>query len=203
LKVYPFAKARLPTHLGDVDVSVFRNDLDEEEAVVVSRGIKAGDEPIFVRIHCACFTSEVLGSLKCDCKRQLDLAFCRIAAKGQGLMIYLRQEGRGIGLGNKIRAYALQNQGADTIEANHLIGFPRDLRDFKVAALILKELGILKIQLNTNNPDKIEAMTSNGIDIVEIIPSLAEVNEHNRNYLETKLQKLGHESLRAILRNDA
>jgi GTP cyclohydrolase II len=135
----------------------------------------------------------VLGSLKCDCRDQLNLALAEIQKRGSGAIIYLRQEGRGIGLGNKIRAYHLQNLGADTIEANHQLGFDTDLRSFEAAALILKQRGIKEVILNTNNPDKIQALTDLGIVIRERVPSLAAVNKFNEDYLKTKMKKLGHQ----------
>ncbi|MCX6129481.1 MAG: GTP cyclohydrolase II RibA, partial [Proteobacteria bacterium] len=147
----------------------------------------------FVRIHSECFTGEVLGSLKCDCSDQLNLALAEIQRRGAGAVIYLRQEGRGIGLGNKIRAYELQNQGADTIEANHQLGFDTDLRSFEAAALILKQRGIQEVILNTNNPDKLNALITHGIKILERVPSLANVNKFNEDYLKTKMDKMGHQ----------
>ena len=138
------------------------------------------------------FTGEVLSSLKCDCKAQLALALDLIQKRGSGAVVYLRQEGRGIGLGNKIKAYALQNKGHDTIEANHILGFETDLRDFEEAAVILKDRNISKLILNTNNPDKISSLKDFGIEVESVEPSFTEVNEHNEKYLETKMNELGH-----------
>ena len=192
-----YSEARLPTDKGDFDVQVFRRGSDATEAVVISKGLKGAGlickDNIFLRVHSECFTGEVLGSLKCDCKGQLEIALNQINMEGQGLVIYLRQEGRGIGLGNKIKAYHLQNeQGMDTIEANHALGFDEDLRDFSYAAKILSYLGITKVRLNTNNPDKINCLREYGLCVSQVVPSLAQVNPHNSEYLKTKYQKMGH-----------
>lgn len=194
-----YASSLLPTAYGDFTVSVYRNARGEENAVVIAAGVAPTDEPVFVRIHSECFTGEVLGSLRCDCKPQLEYALGHITERGRGLVVYLRQEGRGIGLGNKIRAYALQDQGADTVEANHLLGLPNDLRDFREAAAIIHGLGLRRLLLNTNNPEKIKAMEEAGLEISEVIPSLSPVNPHNRRYLETKVEKMHHTGLRALL----
>jgi len=188
-----YARCELPTIYGSFDVRVFRHDGEPGESVVISMGQDfRADEVVFTRVHSECFTGEVLGSLKCDCQGQLDLALRRIAEQSRGVVVYLRQEGRGIGLGNKIRAYAEQAKGADTVEANHILGFPADLRDFGIAAPILGQLGIRRIALNTNNPQKIDALRDCGVEIVEVVPSLTEPNDHNRDYLRTKALQLGH-----------
>jgi 3,4-dihydroxy 2-butanone 4-phosphate synthase/GTP cyclohydrolase II len=188
-----YARCELPTIYGCFDVRVFRHDGEPGESVVISMGRDfRAEETVFTRVHSECFTGEVLGSLKCDCQGQLDLALRRIAQDSRGVVIYLRQEGRGIGLGNKIRAYAEQAKGADTVEANHILGFPADLRDFGIAAPILERLGIRRIALNTNNPQKIDALRERGLEIVEVVPSLTEPNDHNREYLRTKALQLGH-----------
>jgi len=170
---------------------------DGLEVIALSMGDLAHEDPLFVRIHSQCFTSEIFGSLRCDCRLQLDLAQQHIAELGRGLLIYLQQEGRGIGLANKIRAYALQDEGADTIEANHRLGFAEDLRDFSAAGTLLKALGVKSIHLHTNNPQKAEAVTAAGVEVARLVPSLAPVNEHNAQYLYTKAHQMGHESLRA------
>jgi GTP cyclohydrolase II len=188
-----YATSRLPTMYGDFEVSVYRYGPDEEEAMAVTLGPFLPGDPVFVRIHSECLTGEVLGSLKCDCREQIELALKRIQELGQGILLYLRQEGRGIGLGNKIRAYALQDAGADTIQANHQLGFATDLREFDVAASMLKDMGVSEIQLHTNNPNKIQAMEEHGISIVSRVPAFGAVNPHNRRYLETKHRSLGHE----------
>ena len=186
-----FSESELPTSYGSFLVSVYRDRASGEESILISKDLKP-DQSIFVRIHSECFTGEVLGSLKCDCKDQLSLALEQIQEQGSGAIIYLRQEGRGIGLGNKIKAYHLQNQGVDTVEANHLLGFATDLRSFEAAALILKDRGISKVILNTNNPEKIESLKQAGIEVVERVPSLASINDHNSSYLRTKMKLLGH-----------
>lgn len=187
-----YAEATVPTIFGDFLLSVYRDQNEREDAILISKGLISGSEP-FVRVHSECFTGEVLGSLKCDCRDQLSLALAEIQKRGVGAVIYLRQEGRGIGLGNKIKAYHLQNLGANTIEANHQLGFDTDLRSFHAAALILKERGIEAIRINTNNPDKIREMEEHGITIRERVPSLAALNQHNEDYLKTKMLFLGHE----------
>ncbi|MFT5468478.1 MAG: GTP cyclohydrolase II [Verrucomicrobiales bacterium] len=195
MKVDEYARCKLPTRYGEFDVRVYREG-DRDEALTFAIGDDfTADENVFVRVHSECFTGEVLGSLKCDCQKQLDLAMERIAKEGRGLVVYLRQEGRGIGLGNKIRAYAEQAKGADTVEANHILGFPTDLRDFGNAADILKSLGIHRIDLNTNNPRKIEAMEEAGLIVNSIAPSLTAPTDHNKDYLETKARVLGHLNL--------
>ncbi len=195
----PFAGCRLPTQAGDFQVHVWHPE-DGSEVIVVQLGDLHGEPPPFVRVHSECFTGEVLGSLKCDCRAQLDAALATIAARSRGAIVYLRQEGRGIGLSNKIRAYAEQELGADTILANHRIGFPTDLRDFGVAARILLASGARRIEVNTNNPDKIAALTAHGIEITGVVPALTPPNAHNIDYLRTKLHELGHAGLEAALR---
>ncbi|ACY13183.1 GTP cyclohydrolase II [Haliangium ochraceum DSM 14365] len=188
-----YATSKLPTIHGQFEVTVYRYGPDSEEALAVTLGSFAPDEPTFVRVHSECYTGEVLGSLKCDCREQLELALTRIQELGRGVLVYLRQEGRGIGLGNKIRAYALQDQGADTVQANHQLGFATDLREFDVAAEILKDLGVARIHLHTNNPEKIQAMEDHGIELVSREPAHGVINPHNRRYLETKHHTLGHD----------
>jgi GTP cyclohydrolase II len=188
-----YATSKLPTMHGDFEVTVYRYGPDDEEALAVTLGAFPPDGPVFVRIHSECLTGEVLGSLKCDCREQIELALKRIQELGHGVLLYLRQEGRGIGLGNKIRAYALQDAGADTIQANHQLGFATDLREFDVAAAMLMDLGVREIRLHTNNPNKIQAMEEHGIAIVSRVPAFGAVNPHNRRYLETKHRALGHE----------
>ena len=191
LKVELYAEAEIPTEFGNFLVSVYHNNKNDDETLLVSLNLDSDETP-FVRIHSECFTGEVLSSLKCDCKAQLALALDLIQKRGSGAVVYLRQEGRGIGLGNKIKAYALQNKGHDTIEANHILGFETDLRDFEEAAVILKDRNISKLILNTNNPDKISSLKDFGIEVVSVEPSITEVNEHNEKYFETKMNELGH-----------
>jgi GTP cyclohydrolase II len=166
---------------------------DGEQAYAVTMGDLTGPEPAFVRVHSECLTGEVFGSLKCDCRDQLQQAMEMIALRQRGALVYLRQEGRGIGLGNKIRAYALQARGADTIEANHELGFPTDMREFHLAADILLYLGASRVILHTNNPDKVEALERAGISVEARASAFGAVNQHNLNYLETKHRELGHD----------
>jgi GTP cyclohydrolase II len=166
---------------------------DGEQAYALTMGDLSGPEPAFVRVHSECLTGEVFGSFKCDCRDQLEQAMRLIAERERGALVYLRQEGRGIGLGNKIRAYALQARGADTIEANHELGFPTDLREFHLAADILLHLGAFRVILHTNNPDKVEALERAGIAVESRASAFGAVNQHNRNYLETKHRELGHD----------
>ncbi len=192
LQLRLYAEAMLPTVFGDFLLSVYRDQNDEEGALLISKDLEQGDSP-FIRVHSECYTGEVLGSLKCDCRDQLNLALQEIQKRGCGAVVYLRQEGRGIGLGNKVRAYHLQNQGANTIEANHQLGFASDLRSFEAAGIILQARGVHKIVLNTNNPDKIKGLQDAGIAIVERIPSLPPLNPHNEDYLRTKMLEMGHD----------
>ena len=192
LTLTQYAEVQLPTDFGLFLVTVYRDQADQESAVLISLDLKPGEVP-FIRLHSECFTGEVLGSLKCDCRDQLNFSLAEIQRRGTGAVIYLRQEGRGIGLGNKIRAYELQNRGADTIEANHKLGFETDLRSFEAAAVILKARGIHEVILNTNNPEKVHALIEFGIKIKERVPSLTKLNRFNEDYLKTKMQKMGHE----------
>lgn len=198
-----YAEAPLPTRYGLCRVRVYRFGAKApdgepagdraEEALAVWRGDLTTSEAVFARIHSECMTGEVLGSLKCDCRDQLEGALEAIHERGRGVLVYLRQEGRGIGLGNKIRAYALQNLGADTIEANHKLGFPTDLREFDVAAAILKDMGISRVELYTNNPAKLAAVRAHGIEVASRVPAHGALNPHNKRYLETKHRALGHD----------
>tara|TARA_R110002096_G_scaffold316010_10_gene510365 strand:+ start:19323 stop:19937 length:615 start_codon:yes stop_codon:yes gene_type:complete len=202
MQIQEYSNCQLPTHRGTFDVRVFRNDQDESESLAISMGEDfSEEEAVFVRIHSECFTGEVLGSLKCDCQQQLDLALQRIGETKRGIVVYLRQEGRGIGLGNKIRAYAEQAKGANTVEANHILGFPADLRDFSLAALILREFGVHRINLNTNNPRKVDSMKRYGLEVNEVVPSLTPPNEFNEAYLATKAEELGHLNLKNRFQN--
>jgi len=185
-----YAETRLPTTNGDFTVHVFRHGEIEHLAIVA--GHVNGAERLPVRVHSECLTGEVLGSLKCDCKAQLDGALDRIKEYGRGVVVYLRQEGRGIGLGNKIKAYRLQEDGADTVDANRLLGFDDDLRDYTVAADILGYFGVISVSLMTNNPLKIQGLEDAGIVVTGREPHVAGVNAVNLGYLETKRDRMGH-----------
>lgn len=187
-----YAKTQLPTEFGIFDMYVFREFPSNKEDVVVSCGNIFNRENLLVRIHSECFTGEVLHSLKCDCKGQLALALKMIQDEGEGLLIYLRQEGRGIGLGNKIKAYALQEEGIDTVDANIRLGFPIDSRSYKVAAQILKYFRINSVRLITNNPQKIRALEEEDIRVLQRIPCIVKPNQYSSYYLETKKKKMGH-----------
>ena len=171
---------------------VFRPENGSEEHYAMQIGRPSRSEPVLVRLHSACFTGDVLGSLKCDCGPQLRGALQQMGDQGAGLLLYLNQEGRGIGLANKMRAYGLQDQGFDTVEANHRLGFEDDERDFRLGASILKEMGFSRIKLLTNNPAKITMMERNGIQVVERVPLIAQSTDENRAYLATKAAKSGH-----------
>lgn len=186
-----YARTRLPTAHGAFDVRVYV-DADGREHLAISVGSLRGASGLPLRIHSECLTSEVLGSLKCDCKQQLDAAMSYLQAAGRGLVLYLRQEGRGIGLGNKIRAYALQERGHDTVDANALLGFPNDARTYEAAAMMLRNLGVSSVQLMTNNPSKIEALECLGVSVEGRIPLIVPAGEHSVSYLETKRRRMGH-----------
>ncbi|MGH1366305.1 MAG: GTP cyclohydrolase II [Calditrichia bacterium] len=190
--VWIYAQTKLPTTHGAFDVYVFRNTLDHKEHLAIVKGDISNGENVPVRVHSECLTSEVLGSLKCDCREQLEAGLNYINHSDCGIVLYMRQEGRGIGLGNKIRAYALQEEGYDTVEANHLLGFPDDLRRYDVAAEMLKTLGVNSVQLLTNNVNKIRGLEEFGIDVSKRIPLQIEPNDINRGYLQTKAKKSGH-----------
>lgn len=163
-----------------------------EEAVVLIMGDVPGGGPPLLRIHSQCLTGDVFHSLRCDCRAQLEIAFREIAAAGRGLIIYEQQEGRGIGLMNKLRAYELQDHGADTVEANEQLGFESDLRNYALPGAILRELGIRSVRLLSNNPDKVRALEEAGIEVAERVPCIAAAHESRRDYLETKREKMGH-----------
>src|SRR2546423_8848348 len=187
-----YSEAPLPTRHGPLRAMVFREKGTGKEHVVAVKGDLRGQEGVPVRVHSECLTGEILRSLKCDCREQLEHALDLIGRSERGALIYLRQEGRGIGLGNKIRAYALQARGADTYEANRALGFGDDLRHYDVAAQMLKHLQVRSIDLITNNPAKIAALESEGVAVRRRIPSLAKTNPHNIGYLKTKRERTGH-----------
>lgn len=184
------AESRLPTPFAEFRLQVFRT-ADQKEHVIISLGELEGDPPL-VRVHSECLTGDALFSLRCDCGFQLQAALSSIAEAGRGAVLYLRQEGRGIGLGNKIRAYALQDLGRDTVEANHQLGFPADAREYGLAVDLLRVLNLGRIRLMTNNPRKIDALVADGIEVVERVPVQSGLNPHNEAYLRAKADKLGH-----------
>ena len=185
------AEARLPTPFAEFRIQVF-SAADGKEHVVVGLGdLAAADAPL-VRVHSECLTGDALFSLRCDCGFQLNAALAAISAAGCGAVLYLRQEGRGIGLGNKIRAYALQDTGSDTVEANHQLGFPADAREYHLAVELLHVLGLKRIRLMTNNPRKLDALQKDGIEVVERVSVESGRNPHNEAYLRAKADKLGH-----------
>ncbi len=186
------ADARLPTAHGDFRIRVFHenNGLDH---VALTLGDMEGPDPVLVRVHSECLTGDAFGSLRCDCGPQLDSALHQISERGWGALIYLRQEGRGIGLHAKIQAYHLQDKGADTLDANLKLGLPADARNYEIAAEILRSIGVSKISLLSNNPDKVEQLKSHGINVDERVPLLVGIGDDNREYLKTKLERMGHE----------
>ncbi len=190
--VKPVAKTVLHTEFGAFDMKVYRSSVGNEEHVVLSMGDLKADEPALVRVHSECMTGEVFHSLKCDCKEQLDFAMKKIADEGRGAILYMRQEGRGIGLTNKVKAYELQNKGLDTVEANQKLGFAPDLRDYGIGAQILADLGLKKINLMTNNPKKVVGLEGYGIEIVDRVPIEIKPSESNKFYLKTKKKRMGH-----------
>jgi 3,4-dihydroxy 2-butanone 4-phosphate synthase/GTP cyclohydrolase II len=186
-------RVSLPTDSGDFEFIPFRQTSNGIEHAALIKGKWTKDEPVLVRVHSSCFTGDIFGSMRCDCGQQLHKAMSMVEAEGQGAVIYLSQEGRGIGLLNKIKAYKLQDEGMDTVQANIKLGFGEDERDYGVGASIMRELGLGKIRLISNNPVKRAGLEGYGIKIVETIPLVIESNPHNRFYLETKANKMGHD----------
>ena len=188
------AAADLPTRFGEFRVLVFSNEHDDRENVAIVRGDVWGADDVPVRLHSECLTGDAFGSLRCDCREQLELGLAYVGAQPRGIVLYLRQEGRGIGLTNKIRAYALQQgHGLDTVDANLALGFRDDERDYGVAASILRNLGVRSVRLLTNNPDKLRQLVAHGINVVELVPHVIPPGLHNRAYLETKARRSGHQ----------
>jgi len=190
--VHRVAEVRLPTKYGEFHAVAYRSAVDANEHVALVKGDVSNGAPVLVRVHSECLTGDVFGSCRCDCGEQIALAMEQINIEGRGVLLYMRQEGRGIGFHNKLRAYELQDQGMDTVEANIALGFPADLRDYGVGAQILVDLGLHKIRLLTNNPRKVVGLESYGIEIVETVPVVVTANPHNARYLKTKQAKLGH-----------
>ena len=184
--------SKLPTRWGTFDIHGFEDPFKGKEHIAITMGDCVADKPLLIRIHSECLTGDALGSMRCDCGEQLQEAMKRISELGRGAILYLRQEGRGIGLVNKIRAYNLQDQGADTVEANERLGFGADMRDYSICAPMLSHLGVKQVKLMTNNPRKINALKDLGIDVVEREAIQADANPHNSQYLSTKAGKLGH-----------
>ncbi|MBM4284544.1 MAG: bifunctional 3,4-dihydroxy-2-butanone-4-phosphate synthase/GTP cyclohydrolase II [Deltaproteobacteria bacterium] len=190
--VHRRATTTLPTYFGEFTVHAYDNDIDDNQHLALVRGEVNPEEPILVRVHSECVTGDVFHSLRCDCGDQLEAALQRVEEEGRGVIVYMHQEGRGIGLVNKIRAYALQDQGADTVEANEALGFKADLRDYGIGAQILRELGVRMMRLMTNNPKKIIGLEGYGLKVVERVALEVPPNRVNRNYLKTKCLKMGH-----------
>jgi len=192
LCVRAVAVADLPTRFGDFRIIAFWNNRDEKEHVAIIRGDVVGHADVPMRVHSECLTGDALGSVRCDCRDQLEAALKRISVLGEGLVLYLRQEGRGIGLAKKIRAYALQDGGLDTVDANLALGFRDDERDYAIAAHMLMSLDVRSVRVMTNNPNKLKQLKGYGITVAGRIPHVLPPNEHNRFYLETKAKRSGH-----------
>ncbi|MFC2035669.1 bifunctional 3,4-dihydroxy-2-butanone-4-phosphate synthase/GTP cyclohydrolase II [Chloroflexota bacterium] len=190
--VQQVAQARLPTQFGEFTAIAYKSDVDLDEHLVLVMGDITTGEPVLVRVHSECLTGDVFRSLRCDCGEQVALAMQSIAEEGRGVLLYMRQEGRGIGFHNKLRAYALQDNGLDTVEANLSLGFAPDLRDYGIGAQVLADLGLREIRMLTNNPKKVIGLEGYGLKVVETVPIITPPNPHNLRYLKTKQKKLGH-----------
>ncbi|MCI0494976.1 GTP cyclohydrolase II [candidate division KSB1 bacterium] len=186
------SRANLPTRFGEFDISIFENNRDGKEHLAITRGKLEAATEVAVRVHSQCQTGDIFGSLRCDCRDQLEHALMTFSKLDQAVLLYLKQEGRGIGLANKIRAYHLQEQGLDTVEANQALGFQDDLRTYEMAASMLRLLGVKSIVLFTNNPQKIDGLTDNGITVVRREKIVMPSNPYNIDYLDTKKKKAGH-----------
>ena len=181
-----------PTKHGHFQLYVYETAVEKEPYVAIVKGDVCTEEPVLVRMHSSCLTGDLLGSLRCDCGDQLAIALDTIEAAGRGVVVYIAQEGRGIGLVNKLKAYELQDQGMDTVQANNALGFKADLRDYGLGAQVLADLGLRKLRLMTNNPKKISGLLGYGLEIVEQVPVIADADEHRQRYLDTKREKMGH-----------
>lgn len=190
--VHRVAEAKLPTKHGDFTIMAYKSTIDTDEHVALVIGDVTTPEPVLVRVHSECLTGDVFGSLRCDCGEQMAMAMQAIANEGRGVFLYMRQEGRGIGLHNKLRAYALQDQGVDTVEANELLGFAADLRDYGIGAQILADIGLERIRLLTNNPRKVVGLEGHGLKVAETVPIVVPPNSYNAAYLKVKGAKMGH-----------
>jgi 3,4-dihydroxy 2-butanone 4-phosphate synthase/GTP cyclohydrolase II len=186
------AEARLPTKYGEFKAIAYRSQVDPGEHIAMTIGTWNADQPVLVRIHSECLTGDVFGSLRCDCGEQIEMALTILGKEGAGVFLYMRQEGRGIGLHNKIKAYSLQDGGLDTIEANNKLGFEADLRHYGIGAQILQDLGVKKLRLLTNNPRKVSGISGFDLEIVERVPVEASVTDENRDYMRTKKVRMGH-----------
>jgi len=190
--VHHVAEAMLPTKYGEFTAIAYKSDIDPDEHIALVMGDLTADESVLVRVHSECLTGDTFGSLRCDCGEQLQMAMQMIAEEGRGVIVYMRQEGRGIGFHNKIKAYALQDKGLDTVEANEALGFPADRRDYGIGMQILVDLELKNIRLLTNNPKKWAGLEGYGLKVVETVPIICPPNPHNLHYLETKQRKMGH-----------